>query len=81
MTAVVEYLWIQVVYTRFPILAIPDNSMVNENDGYVEVGEIVDADRVGIKENLFIWAKTEMSDWSEFARLPIFCSEFSLGFE
>jgi len=62
-TLVTEFIWIQVVYRNFPILAMDtsnkDSATTTRNSG------------PGVAN----WLKREQQDWAEFSRLPIFFSQ------
>lgn len=62
-TLVTEFIWIQVVYRNFPILAMEtshkDSSSTTRTSG------------TGVAD----WLKREKQDWAEFSRLPIFFSQ------
>jgi hypothetical protein len=80
LTLITEFYWIKVVYERFPILRAEadDKAAGLQREGNEEM-YIRPETRVprrpqgwgGVVE----WIQREKSDWTEFARLPIFCSE------
>jgi len=73
MTLVMEYLWIRVVYKRFPILCEQ-----KQEHGYSRAVED-EAEGSGAAvpgRGLKRWIVRERDDWAEFIRLPIFASEF-----
>ena len=61
-TLVTEFIWIQVVYRNFPILAV-DSSHKDTSSMRTSVTGVAD------------WFKREKQDWIEFSRLPIFFSQ------
>ena len=61
-TLVTEFIWIQVVYRNFPILAV-DSSHKDTSSMRTSVTSVTD------------WFKREKQDWAEFSRLPIFFSQ------
>jgi iron-regulated transporter 1 len=75
-TAIAEYLWIQVVYSRFPILASHSGSVLAERasvDAEMTVG--CENPARSLNGRVASWLGMERADWAEFAKLPIFCSE------
>lgn len=65
LTLMTEFWWIEVVYRRFPMLAL-DHRQARGGDGE-------DAPRG--RGGWVGWLEREKADWAEFARLPIFFSE------
>lgn len=62
LTLMTEFLWIEVVYRKFPVLATPRNR--------------AEASRETSRgQGVVRWLKGEKEDWVEFSRLPIFFSK------
>jgi iron-regulated transporter 1 len=60
-TLITEFLWIEVVYRKFPVLAIPRDREAASRQSTAGNG-------------VMRWFKREKEDWIEFSRLPIFFS-------
>ena len=63
-TLVTEFIWIQVVYRNFPILAVDTSNKNSSNTTRISGPGVAN------------WLKREKQDWAEFSRLPIFFSQF-----
>jgi hypothetical protein len=62
-TLVTEFIWIQVVYRNFPILAMDTSNKDSSSTTRTSGGGVAN------------WLKREKQDWAEFSRLPIFFSQ------
>lgn len=60
-TAATELVWIGTVYSRFPVLRVQDSGNTSERQQESSWSD---------------WLKQEMKDWTEFAHLPVFGSEY-----
>jgi iron-regulated transporter 1 len=66
---VAEFWWIEVVYKRFPVLQ--ESTRLDREDRPFNPVEGARRNWRGFRE----WGTSEIDDWAEFIRLPIFASE------
>lgn len=67
----IEYVWIEVVFKRFPVLRLDRDSYSKDRDSAESEG------RRG-SQSWKAWLRQEKADWTDFTRLPIFCSEWRM---
>jgi hypothetical protein len=65
LTLITEFIWIEIVYRKFPILATEGKKSPTES-----------SERGGRSSGVVSWIKREKEDWKEFTQLPIFFSQY-----
>ena len=77
-TLATEVWWIQIVYDRFPVLREQPHTQTHapvldeDNDAGIAYARSKTLDIRGI----VTWMQNESRDWMDFARLPVFCSQY-----
>jgi iron-regulated transporter 1 len=66
-TLITEFIWIEVVYRKFPVLGISRSTIGSASSAVRESAP-----------GFIGWIKREKQDWTEFSRLPIFFSQSRL---
>jgi len=69
---VTEFWWIEVVFNRFPMLK---EEARRKSDPEVSSSDPAPSIR---RKGFMEWLRSEIRDWTEFSRLPIFASKSSM---
>ena len=77
---IIEFVWIRLVYNRFPTLRIDDQRKRIERTEHAGDGEaepllgVQATATIPVKEKFAVFIKDELATWKDFASMPIFYS-------